>query len=203
MKTRNSALFILLLFSVAVTAQENVSKPENGKLLIIFENGLLAGHPDGTYPAPFSSNLSIVYELDKRLLLGAGSGAEIIGKTFVPFFADIRILPFKSKPLFIYGKAGYTLCLNNSAGGSEEIVYYDSYYYPSHYPHPISNDFTTHGGLLIESGLGVIFRKNNWGTSISLGYRYQQTKDITTNLENEMEYENYFNRLALRVGFWF
>jgi hypothetical protein len=203
MKNLSLFLFVILSSVFIVSAQEPVPKPGTGNLLIVFENGVMAGHPNGTYPVPFSSNIAVAYKLDERLLVGAGSGAEIIGKTFVPFFADIRILPFKSKPLFLYGKAGYSLCLNNSVESNGEKVYYDPYYYPSHYPHPISNDFITRGGVLIESGIGAIFRKNSRAISTSIGYRYQQTKDITTNLEHDKEYENYFHRLTLRIGFWF
>jgi hypothetical protein len=179
--------------------QENkiqVVENKGDSFKIIFENGFMIGNPDGQYPMPFSSHISFVKKF-KNLYLGFGSGAEIIGRTYMPFFADIRYIPFKSKPFYIYGKGGYNLCMSHEFKESDNKVY--DYYQP----YPQSTDYKWHGGIMAETGFGIVLKMKNWDTSISLGYRYQKTKYENTSDTNKRTYENYYNRLALRLGFWF
>jgi hypothetical protein len=107
--------------------------------------------------------------LNQTLFYGVGTGAEVIGKTFIPVYADVRYKPFQSKPLFLYNKVGYSFAL---ASGSVENV---DYYYNIYQPHPNSDEVETKGGLLNEFGLGVILKRSEWNTSLSLGYRYMQS----------------------------
>lgn len=198
-------LLILLLLSVFTfaKAQEKIQEQSiNSDMTIIFENGLMIGHSSSYYPTPFSSNISFLKNINNRFWIGAGSGAEVIGKTFIPVFADFRFMPISSKPFFIYEKAGATICANkNYADGLNN----NNYYY-NIYPHPLNEDITTSGGIMNEAGCGILLKNTNWATSISIGYRYQKTKDKTTNNANNTSsktYENTFNRMAVRIGFWF
>jgi len=209
MKKEFALLFFLLAFHL-LPAQESLIPGQEKEIGIIFENGLLAGHPNGVYSAAFSSHLVFSWPIDQRIQIGGGSGAEIIGKTFIPLFADVRLIPFRTKPLFLYGKAGYALCLNShydaQENGNSDYIVYPDYYYPNsyyHQPHPFSNDFTTQGGLLIESGIGVLLQAKKLKMGLSIGYRYQQTEDRTVNFEHPKTFQNYFHRLALRISFWF
>jgi len=109
-------------------------------------------------------------------------------------------LPFRSKPLFVYGKGGYNLCLSNEYKESDNT--YGGYY--NYWPYPATTDYKWYGGVMAEAGFGIVLKMKNWDTSISVGYRYQKTKyESTTTTTNNRTYENYYNRLALRVGFWF
>ena len=200
MKKYLVSLLALLITVLTGYSQNNAGQAEPNKgdsFKIIFENGFLIGNPDMQYPMPFSSQISFMKKV-KNLYLGAGSGAEVIGRTYIPFFADVRYLPFKSKPLFVYGKGGYALCLSNEYKEGENN-YYDYYYY---YYSP-NTDYKYYGGLMGEAGLGIMLKFKNWDSSISIGYRYQKTSYEYTVNNNKRAYENYYNRLALRIGFWF
>ncbi|MFA9390714.1 MAG: hypothetical protein ACERKD_12955 [Prolixibacteraceae bacterium] len=195
---KNTKLFLFLIFIVPVIsyAQVQTDKTQSDKFTIVFDSGLLIGHSEAYYPAPFSANISFMRNIDNRLWIGGGSGAEVIGKTFIPFYADARVEPFASKPFFIYEKVGWTVCANkNYSDGTENQNYYNTY------PHPLNENIETKGGFMNELGIGVVMRKSDWSTSLSIGYRYQKTSD---SIENSTKiYENIFNRLAFRVGFWF
>lgn len=177
-------------------AQNNNEATSNDNFNIVFEGGLLLGHSESYYPAPFSSTISFLYNYEDRVWIGGGSGAEVIGKTFIPFYADGRIAPFASKPFFIYEKVGFTVCANkNYSDGSENQYYYNTY------PHPLNENINTKGGFMNEVGVGIVMRKADWGTSVSIGYSYQKTSDSIKN--STKIYENTFNRVAFRLGFWF
>lgn len=185
--------FMLPFFSIA---QNNDTENHSSELTIVFDAGLLLGHSESYYPATFSSHISFLKNFNKRIWLGAGSGAEVIGKTFVPVFADLRISPFKSKPFYIYNKLGWTFCANkNYSDGTEDNYYYNIY------PHPLNENINTTGGVMNEIGFGILFQRNDWKTSLSMGYNYKKTNDKIKN--STKTYENTFNRLAFRVGFWF
>lgn len=170
---------------------------QTSDLTIIFDAGLMLGHTESHYPAPFSSNISFLKKINNEIWLGAGSGAEVLGKTFIPIYADFRIIPIKSKPLFLYNKLGYTFCANkNYSENNNEYSYYPNY------PHPLNESVKTKGGFMNEAGFGIIMKKRDWNTSVSIGYRYQKTEDEYDN-NYKRTYQYIFNRLAVRVGFWF
>jgi hypothetical protein len=201
MKKYILAIISIIFLYLIGYSQDNTTKAtdqKNDSFKIIFENGLLIGSQEGQYPKPFSSHLSFVKKIN-NLYLGLGSGAEIIGRTYIPFFADIRYMPFNSKPFYIYGKGGYNLCLSNEYNENDNK--YGGYY--NYYPYPTTTDYKWHGGILAEAGFGIVLKMKSWDTSISLGYRYQKTKYENTDATNLHTYENYYNRLALRIGFWF
>ena len=198
MKRTLFAACLLITLSLGAHAQ-NTESATNSKLSIIFDSGLLIGHGEGYYPAPFSSNISFLADINRFLQVGAGTGVEVIGKTFIPLFADIRVIPIKSKPLFIYNRIGGTFCMNKnySDGDSSD----DTYYYRT-YPHPLNENVNTSGGFMNELGLGVYLQRSGWKTSLSIGYSFQTTAD-EIEITPQMTYENKFNRVAFRVGFWF
>jgi hypothetical protein len=198
MKKYVLAMIILSFLHLGGYSQDNSQQATENKgdsFKIIFENGFLIGNPDLQYPMPFSSHLSFEKKY-KNLFLGIGSGAEVIGRTYIPFFASIKYIPFKTKPLYIYGKGGYNVCLSSEY--KEESNGYINYYYPYY-----STEYKYSGGIMAEAGFGIILKMKNWDSSISIGYRYQKTKYETTYNTTDRTYENYYNRLALRFGFWF
>lgn len=189
-------LFIFAFPLLSLTQNNEALKVKDTNFNIIFDAGLMLGHSESYYPAPFSSNISFLKNFNNRFWIGGGSGAEIIGKTFIPFYADARVVPFSTKPFFLYNKLGWTVCANKNY--SEESA--NNYYYNT-YPHPLYENISTRGGLMNETGLGVIMRKTYWGTSLTIGYRFQKTSDYDKNTKKT--YQNTFNRVAFRLGFWF
>jgi hypothetical protein len=197
MKKYILSMFAATLLFLAGYPQDNilqVDKKNDDSFKIIFENGFLIGNPELQYPMPFSSHLSIEKTF-KNLYVGVGSGAEVIGRTYIPFFASIKYMPFKTKPLYIYGKGGYNVCLSNEYKQDDNINYD---YYPYY-----TTEYKYYGGIMAEAGFGIILKMKNWNSSISIGYRFQKTKYETTSNSVERMYENIYNRLALRFGFWF
>lgn len=192
------------LFAEFVQAQSTDESTSKGNVAIIFEPGLLIGNPQSIYPLPFSTHVSLLATTRSGLFSGGlGTGAEIIGKTFMPLFADFRIIPLSTKPIFLYGKGGFAFCTNQSDHSNNESVqnYYYSYLPQPHYLY--SNNETS-GGLLFESGMGVFINRAGFKTTVCFGYRHQQTHDLLT-LQNDTKktFENRFNRIVFRVGFWF
>lgn len=197
MKKIKLLLFIWCFLPVISQAQINTETNANNKFSIVFDGGFLIGHSESFYPSPFSSNISFLSNISERVWIGGGSGAEIIGKTFIPFYIDGRIAPFASKPFFIYEKVGWTVCANkNYSDGNQN----NNYYY-NIYPHPLNENIVTKGGFMNELGIGIIMRKTDWGTTVSLGYNFQKSTDTIKN--STKVYENSFNRVAFRLGFWF
>lgn len=194
------AILIICIVSLQnIVFAQNYTPEEKAKetFTIAFESGLMLGHSESFYPAYFSSNISFLKNFNDRIWLGFGSGAEVIGKTFIPFYLDIRIAPFNTKPLFIYNKLGWTICANkNYSDGNND------YYYYQNYPHPLNENVSTSGGFMNEIGIGILLKKAAYDTSISIGYQHKKTKDKDGTI-NPKIYENSFNRLAIRVGFWF
>lgn len=188
---------IILTLTVNLFAQDSDNKDKASPFTVVFDAGLLIGHSDTHYPAPFSSNVSILANYKNRIWYGGGSGALVIGKTFIPLFFDLRFVPFESKPIFLYNKLGFTYCINkNYSDGVDDYGYYNNY------PHPLNNKVETKGGFMNECGLGVLLQKDEWATSFSIGYSYLETQDVF-NDTYKRTYEYVFNRLAFRVGFWF
>jgi len=105
--------------------------------------------------------------------------------------------------MFLFGKCGFSFCANQSYNTNSES---GSNYYYSYLPQPhyLYNNNHTRGGVLLESGIGVFFGRPEFRTIVSFGYRYQQTSDILT-MQNETKktFENRFNRVVFRIGFWF
>jgi hypothetical protein len=205
-KMKNILISTLLVFLLVQTihAQNDENPQARGNVAIAFEPGLLIGNPQGIYPLPFSTHVSVLAVSKSGFFTGGiGSGAEIFGKTFLPLFADIRITPLKSKPLFFFSKCGFSFCANqsdNSSYNSDQNYYYS--YLPQ--PHYLYHNNETKGGFLFESGLGVFINRPGFKTTVSFGYRHQQTFDVLTQQNaTKKTFENRFNRVVFRIGFWF
>lgn len=192
-------LFVTLIafLPFCIKAQTSENENQSSDFTIIFDAGLLLGHSESYYPAPFSSHISFLKNYDNRVWVGVGTGAEIIGKTFIPLLTDVRIAPFKSKPFIIYNKFGFTFCANKNYSDGTQNNYYNGIY-----PHPLNEDVSTSGGIMNEIGVGILMRKTDWGTSITLGYNYKKTNDKMEN-SHTRTYENNFHRVAFRIGYWF
>lgn len=188
-------LFLFLIPFVTHAQPNNENQPPD--LTIIFDAGILIGHSEDYYPSPFTSTVSVLKNFNNRIWIGGGAGAKIIGKTFIPVYTDFRLIPFSSKPIFIYNRLGWSFSANKNYGDAD-----DSGYYYNPFPHPLNENVTTKGGIMEEAGIGFLLDRSGWSTSFSIGYQYQKTQDKVT-LPHSKTYENLFNRIAVRVGFWF
>jgi len=188
-----TTLVLAFLLSVGYSQENTLPEKNKNSFNIIFENGFLIGNSSLQYPAPFSSHLAFAKTFG-IFSAGIGSGAEVIGQTYIPLYADIRFLPFKSKPFYLYSKGGYNFCLTDETA-ENTIIDYDTYWSNN------TDEYNWHGGLMGEIGFGILLKWKNWENSISLGFRYQKTSyDYISTYTRT--YENYYHRLALRVGFW-
>lgn len=160
---------------------------------IALEGGFLIGPQSDEYPAPFSFNATGTYTLGTRHILGLGTGAEFIGKTFTPLYIEYRaLLSIKNAAPFIFLRGGMVLSL----GGDEESSgnYYPSYEY--------SKDYS--GGPSMTIGTGISWARNDYETYLSFAYRYLQTSYVETNYNNQpVTYENNYNRLEIKFGIKF
>lgn len=188
---------MVLIMIAQVSLSQNIEdNTPRSNIILVSDAGLLLGHADTHYPAPFSVNFTTLYQINNWLYAGVGAGVQQIGKTFVPIFTDIRIAPFKSKPLFLYNRLGASFCIDKSYSESNNNGYYPNY------PHPLIDQLSTHGGFYSETGIGVKLHHEAWSNSYSIGFNHQNTSDVFNN-GYERTYNYVFNRLAFRVGFWF
>jgi hypothetical protein len=194
-------VLVILFLSVNLNAQES-TPATNQKYKISFDAGLMMGNTQLYFPNSFTSHASVLTTFaNQRIYAGLGTGAEIIGKSFLPAFADVRLVPLASKPVYVYGKLGYAFCIaQNSFENSTYNYRYD--YLPS--PHYMAQNIKTFGGAMGETGFGIILKRSGWESTVSLGYRYQKTRDEIEQTNKTLKtYEHYFHRIAFRVGFMF
>jgi hypothetical protein len=160
---------------------------------MMLEGGFLIGSQTDNFPAPFSFNVIGSYTLSTRHILGLGTGAEFIGKTYTPVFLEYKaLLSEKNAAPFIFIRGGMVLSL----GGDEESTgnYYPSYEYTKDYS----------GGGSMTVGTGISWAKNEYETYLSFAYRYLHTSYVETNYNNQpVTYENNYNRLEIKFGFKF
>jgi len=154
------------------------------------EAGLLIGAQSNEYPAPFSFNGVAGYAIAKNNTIALGSGAEFLGKTFVPLFFEYRYtVRDKRVSPFLFMRGGVII-----HAGSDEDPDNNNYYYIKDYE----------GGPSLTFGTGLSWSRDDIETYLSFAYRYAQTSYVQKEYnEQTVTYENNYNRLEVKFGFRF
>jgi hypothetical protein len=154
------------------------------------EAGLLVGAQSNEYPAPFSFNAVAGYTIAKNNTLGLGSGAEFLGKTFVPLFFEYRYtIRDKRVSPFLFMRGGFLF-----HAGSDEDPDNNNYYYKKDYE----------GGPSLTFGTGLSWSREDIETYLSFAYRYARMSYVQMEYnQQEVTYENNYNRLEVKFGFRF
>jgi hypothetical protein len=154
------------------------------------EAGLLVGAQTNEYKAPFSFNAVAGYTIEKKNTLGIGSGAEFFEKTFVPLFFEYRYtIRDKRVSPFLFARGG-TLIHVGADDDSDNTNSYDKHDYK--------------GGASLTFGTGLSWAREDIETYLSFAYRYAQTSYVQTEYnQQEVTYENNYNRLEVKFGFRF
>ena len=157
------------------------------------EAGFLVGSQNSEYPVPFSFNFLANFTSDKKNIFGIGSGVEYIGKTFTPFFFEYKHLLYdRIATPFIFLRGGGLLHLAKDEEVSNLI-------YPQY-----NNKTDFKGGVSAAIGTGISWAKEDFETYLSFAYRYARTSYIEKNyLQQDVTYENTYNRLEVKFGFKF
>lgn len=163
---------------------------------IQFAPSLLAGKNDmeGIYTISF--HLSNGYQFSNGLSLGIGTGAEHLGFSLLPLYAEFNYHPWsKLVSPYIYLKSGYSFAF----GSDEEIIYYDSYY--------PSNSAEFNGGFMFNIGVGILnYTWNRAAITVGVGYRYQRVSEKRNPYwwgGYSLERVTDFNRIEIKFGFIF
>jgi hypothetical protein len=157
------------------------------------EAGLMLGSQNNEYVAPFSFNAVINYTIDTKNIMGAGTGAEFLGSTFMPLFAEYRrIITDNRVSPFVFLRGGMLVSLG---GDSEESsTYYPQYYYRKDYS----------GGPSFTAGTGISWSGDDIETYLSFAYRYAMTSYVESEYNRQdVTYTTYWNRLEIKFGFKF
>jgi hypothetical protein len=160
---------------------------------LALEAGFLVGPADGEYVLPFSFNLLVNYTLNTMDIIGIGSGAEFIGKTFTPIFFEYKHILYdrKTSP-FIFFRSGGLVHLGQDDEISSSI--YPQYNYKYEY----------RGGASLTIGTGISWAKDDFEKYLSFAYRYARTSYIEKNYsQQEATFVNNYNRLEIKFGFRF
>jgi len=154
------------------------------------EAGLMIGAQSNEYTAPFSFNAIAGYTIEKKNTVGIGTGAEFLGKTFVPLFFEYKYT-FRDKRVspFLFARGGVLMHV-----GSDDDPDNTNYYYKSDYK----------GGATLTFGTGLSWAGEDVETYFSFAYRYAQTSYMQTEYNQQnVTYENNYNRLEVKFGFRF
>ena len=149
--------------------------------------GFLAGSSNNSQIAPFSLLLVNGYRFSPGVFAGIGFGVEFLTTNYFPFFADFRYDLLKGDIVpYIVAKGGYSFPMSSSQQ-ENEITY------------------TYYGGALAAAGIGLkIKSRDHFAWDISLMYRYQNTayKEVYGWNSQENKYDDVYNRIELRFGFY-
>jgi hypothetical protein len=157
------------------------------------EAGFLAGAQSNSYKAPFSFDVVAGYTIEKKSMLGIGTGAEFLEKTFVPLFLEYRytMRDRKVSPFFFF-RSGLLMYLGSD--DETEYPYYPQYYQRKEYA----------GGASLNVGTGLSWAGEDVETYLSFSYRYAQTSYLQTEYnQTDVTYKTNYNRLEVKVGFRF
>jgi hypothetical protein len=153
------------------------------------EAGLMVGAQSNEYKAPFSFNAIAGYTIEKKNTLGIGSGAEFLGKTFIPLFFEYKYT-FRDKKVspFLFARSG--ILMHAGPDETDDIYYYNNKDYK--------------GGATLTFGTGLSWAGEDIETYVSFAYRYAQTSYVQTEYnQQDVTYENNYNRLEVKFGFRF
>lgn len=166
------------------------------------ELGFLVGSQNSQYPSPLSLGVNGTYTFGTRYLAEAGTGIEIIGHTYAPFYGGFRYCFRESRTSpFIFARAGYMLLMSESDSQTNnypiiDIWYPDVYYY--------TEERSYKGGPTATGGFGISFAAKDVEFALSFAYRHFRTKETVTTSTDATEnfYYNY-DRLEVKLGLRF
>ena len=194
MRSSDSSLFIIsspeVLKFIRKANGSDVSKKSGFGFAL--EAGFLVGAQGSKYDHPFSFNFIATYNIDSKNLLGIGSGAEFLGKTFAPLLFEYKH-QFNEKNVspFVFFRSGALLHFGSE---SQTDNGYPQYGVPRNY----------RGGVSMSAGTGISWTGESITTYLSFAYRYAQTSYTETDYNNQnVTYKNYYNRLEVKIGFKF
>jgi hypothetical protein len=154
------------------------------------EAGLLVGAQTNEYKAPFSFNVIAGYTIEKKNSLGIGSGAEFLEKSFIPLFFEYRYtMRDRRVSPFLFLRSG--ILMHVGSDDDTDNTNYD-----------IKQDYK--GGASLTFGTGLSWASEEVETYLSFAYRYAQTSYVQKEYnQQEVTYENNYNRLEVKFGFRF
>jgi hypothetical protein len=192
LKGSDGSIFIFPTSDVDRYAKEVPSFAGRKKSGMTFalEAGLMIGAQSNEYKAPFSFNAIAGYTIEKNHMAGIGTGAEFLGKTFVPLFLEYKYtIRDKRVSPFLFARGGALIHV-----GPDEESDNTYYYYNKEYK----------GGATLTLGTGLSWATEGLETYLSFAYRYAQTSYIQTDYNHQdITYENNYNRLEVKFGFRF
>jgi hypothetical protein len=157
------------------------------------EAGVLAGAQSSKYDAPFSFNFLINVTNTTRNIFGIGSGVEYLGQSYMPLFAEYKILFNEKKTTpFIFIRGGKLFHLNGDFESTDQST--PQYNVPKSFE----------GGGSFTLGTGVSWARNDGETYLSFAYRNLHTSYKETSYPNQTStFKTSFNRLEIKFGFRF
>jgi hypothetical protein len=157
------------------------------------EAGFLVGTQHSEYKSPFSFNCLVNYTTNVKNIFGVGSGVEFIGQTFTPVFVEYkRIISDRKTTPFIFFRGGGLTHIARTDESANSIY---------------SNGTQTNpkGGISLGIGTGISWAKEGSETYLSFAYRYAKTSYSQKEgyPTHDVTYNNYYNRLEVKLGFKF
>lgn len=179
MKKYISALIILSLSFLLVSAQTKKKNDSGSKFTSIIQLGILEGDAGKTF-----GQLQFVNGIQKDAwFYGLGVGIDYYGsKRSIPLFVDVkRNLKSGNKTPFVFADAGYNVSWLRD---SEKSYIWGTNYKPT-------------GGLYYEAGIGYKFiLKNNLAFGFTAGYSFKEQKETYGNtliIEPPADGQPYYN----------
>ncbi len=195
MKLNDSTLFTFQLSEVEkYSRQTEIARGRKADGIgFTLEAGILIGSQSNTYDTPFSFNSILDYSLSTTNILGIGTGAEFLGKTFTPIFLEYRkIFHPKGVSPYLFFRGGILAYL-----GSNDLTTYA--YNPSYY---LKKDYN--GGASFTIGTGISWAGDGIETNLSFAYRYARTGYVQSEYQvTNVTYTTNYNRLEVKLGFRF
>jgi len=157
------------------------------------EGGFLIGAQNSEYVAPFSFNLLAGFNLDKRNIVGLGSGVEFVGVPYTPLFVEYKFIANDKKTApFVFIRGGGIFYLGGEDGESLD------YYYDKEHQK---------GGISYTLGTGISWAKEDFEPYLSFAYRYFATSYVQSTYSgssyHDYTYHDYYHRLEIKFGIRF
>jgi len=192
LKGSDGSIFIYSTSEIERYAKETPSFQGRKKSGMTFalEAGLMVGSQSNEYKAPFSFNAIAGYTIEKKNMVGLGTGAEFLGQTFVPLFVEYKYtIRDKRVSPFIFARGGMLIHV-----GPDDVADNINYY----------NNKVYSGGASLTFGTGLSWAGEEVETYLSFAYRYAQTSYVQTDYNHQdITFENNYNRLEIKFGFRF
>jgi hypothetical protein len=157
------------------------------------ESGFLVGSQNSEYDAPFSFNCLVNYTTNVKNIFGVGSGVEFIGQTYTPVFVEYkRIISDRKTTPFVFFRGGGLTHIAKADESANSI--YSTGVQTNH-----------KGGISLGIGTGISWAKEGSETYLSFAYRYAKTSYTQKEgyPSHDAKYNNYYNRLEVKLGFKF